>query len=202
MSDPLEALLRPVAAVLNRNIGETTPARDLVRKLDGRVVAIRVRDTALAMFFRFDNGLVDLRTDYGDDPDVVITGSLLTLARLATSEGDGIADLDGIDLAGDARAARAFQDLLGYAKPDIEEELSRYVGDTAAHGLGSLARSFRDWVSGVRSTMHANIREYLQEESRDVPSRYETERFARDVGRLRDDVDRAEARLKKLEQGR
>ena len=43
--------------------------------------------------------------------------------------------------------------------------------------------------------MSDNVREYLQEESRDVPSRYEVERFADEVGRLRDDVDRLEARI-------
>lgn len=202
MADPLEALLRPVASVLNRNIGETTPARELCVKLEGRAVAIRVRDTALAMIFRFGDGRVELGTSLDDEPDVVITGSLLTLARLALSEDGGLTGLDGIDLAGDARAARAFQDLLAYAKPDMEEELSRYLGDTAARGISRLLRGFGNRVSEARSTIHADIREYLQEESRDVPSRYEVERFARSLNALRDDVARAEARLRKLEERR
>jgi ubiquinone biosynthesis protein UbiJ len=46
--------------------------------------------------------------------------------------------------------------------------------------------------------MGANIREYLQEESRDVPSRYEADRFADNVSALRDDVDRLEARVRRL----
>jgi ubiquinone biosynthesis protein UbiJ len=46
--------------------------------------------------------------------------------------------------------------------------------------------------------MASNIREYLQEESRDVPSRYEVERFAQQVDSLRDDVARLEARLNRL----
>ncbi len=199
MRDPLEALLRPVADVLNRNVGESTPARELAAKLDGRAVAIRLRDTGLAMVFRFEAGVVQLGTNLDPAPDVAITGSLLTLARVALSEDGGLAELEGIDVAGDARAARAFQDLLFHARPDLEEELSRFVGDTAAHGIGNLARGFRDWFADARRTMHANIREYLQEESRDVPSRYEVERFSRDVGKLRDDVARVEARIRKLE---
>ena len=47
-----------------------------------------------------------------------------------------------------------------------------------------------------------HLREYLQEESRDVPSRYETERFARSVAALRDDVDRLAARIERLGGGR
>ena len=46
--------------------------------------------------------------------------------------------------------------------------------------------------------MEENIREYLQEESRDLPSRYEMDRFADEVDVLRDDVDRLAARLKRL----
>jgi ubiquinone biosynthesis protein UbiJ len=60
--NPLEAALRPVASVLNRNIQETTPARDLCRKLDGTVIAVRVRDTALATWFIVHDEVLDLTT--------------------------------------------------------------------------------------------------------------------------------------------
>ena len=49
--------------------------------------------------------------------------------------------------------------------------------------------------------MGDNIREYLQEESRDLPSRYEVDRFTREVAAVRDDVDRLEARIRRLKDG-
>ena len=45
--------------------------------------------------------------------------------------------------------------------------------------------------------MTDNLREYLQEESRDVPSRYEFERFASELDTLRDGVERAAAKLER-----
>ncbi len=199
MPDPLEALLRPIAEVLNRNIAETTPARELATQLDGRTIAIRVRGTALAMYFVFDQDIVTLATEFDADPDVVITGSLVTLARMAGGAGaQAIRDGD-IDLTGDAATAQRFQTLLDHAKPDVEEELSRVIGDVAAHQLAEFARGVGNWVRGARSTMGDNIREYLQEESRDLPTRYEVERFGQQVGKLRDDVERIAARLKRLE---
>lgn len=199
MPDPLEALLRPIAEVLNRNIAETTPARELATQLDGKTVAIRVRDTALAMYFVFDQDIVTLATEFDADPDVVITGSLVTLARMAGGAGaQAIRDGD-IDLTGDAATAQRFQTLLDHAKPDVEEELSRVIGDVAAHQLAEFARGVGNWVRGARSTMGDNIREYLQEESRDLPTRYEVEIFGQQVGELRDDVERIAARLKRLE---
>jgi ubiquinone biosynthesis protein UbiJ len=203
--DPLEKLLRPLTAVLNRNISETTPARDLCRQLDGKTIAIRVRDSGLAMYFSIDDEVLSLASETEAEPDVILTGSLLSLARMAGPDGesdDGAAIRDGaIDISGDAYTAQRFQQLLKYAKPDIEEELSQVIGDAAAHRAGQLARGFRDWVQGTRETVHSNITEYLQEESRDVPSRYEVDRFADAVDALRDDVARLEARINRLAGG-
>lgn len=197
--DALETLLRPVTNILNRNIQETTPARELCQQLDGKTVAVRVRDTALAMYFEISNEVIVLVADSESEPDVVITGSLLTLARMAGAPGESAVRDGSLDLTGDAYTAQAFQELLAYAKPDIEEELSALIGDAASHSLGELARGFGDWARGARATMHANIREYLQEESGNLPSRYEVERFTQRVASLRDDVARLEARLNRLE---
>ncbi len=199
--DPLETLLRPVANVLNRNIRETTPARELCRKLDGSTIAIRVSNTALAMFFTIEDEVISLSGDSTKEPDVVITGSLLTLARLAGSAGEGPVRGGSLDLTGDAGTAQAFQELLGFAKPDLEEELSAFIGDAASHRLGEMARGFGKWVEGARETIHMNIREYLQEESGTLPSRYEVERFTKRVDTLRDDVARLEARINRLDAG-
>ena len=197
--DPLEAVLRPVAGILNRNISETTPARELCDKLDGSVIAIRVRNTALATYFLVQDGVLGLMTDCEEEPDVVITGSLITLARMASESGLGALRKGELEMTGDAHTAERFQRLLAFAKPDVEEELSGVVGDAAAHRLGEIARGIGKWGREARSTMGANIREYLQEESRDAPSRYEVERFATEVDILRDDVDRLEARIARLQ---
>ena len=199
--DPLEALLRPVAKYLNRTISEVTPARELCARLDGKVVAIRVRDTALAMYFVFDAETIELAVDSEREPDVAITASIVTLASMIGSDGAQAIRDGKVDLTGNAGAAEAFRDLLAYTKPDIEEELSKFVGDAAAHRLGQLAAGLRNWALEARDTMGGNIREYLQEESRDVPSRYEVDEFARKVDALRDDVERFASRLNRLERG-
>ena len=199
--DPLQTLLRPVARVVNRNIAETTPARELCRKLDGKMVAIRVRDSSLAVYFLISEQGLELGGESDDEPDVVLTGSLIALARLAGPQDDidGTAIRGGaIDISGDAFTAQAFQKLLRHARPDPEEELSRFVGDVAAHQAGEFARALRDWTLNARTTMGGNVREYLQEESRALPSRYEVERLARDIDTLRDDVARLEARILRL----
>ena len=196
--NPLEAALSPIAKVLNRNIQATTPARELCQKLAGTVVAIRVRNTALAAWFIVHDDGLELATESDLEPDVSISGSLLTLASMAGDSGLKSIRAGALELTGDPVLADDFQRLLTFAKPDVEEELSGLVGDVAAHHIGEIARGVSKWGREARSTMGENIREYLQEESRDLPSRYEVDRFSARVGELRDDVDRLEARIKRL----
>lgn len=197
--DALETLLRPAIQILNRNIPEVTRARELCQQLDGTTVAIRVKDTALAGYFTVNEDSIALSQSAANEPDICISGSLLTLARMASS-GDVNAIRDGsLELTGDAETAEAFQNLLIAARPDIEEGVATIVGDAAAHSLGELGRGMGRWARDARSTMGANIREYLQEESREAPSRYELERFSEELGILRDDVDRLIARFDRLQ---
>lgn len=199
--NPLEAALRPLTRVLNRNIRETTPARELCRKLDGAVIAVRVRDTALATWFLVHDDALELTTDHDGDPDVLISGSLITLVRMTGEGGPSALRRGDLEITGDAHTADRFQRLLSFAKPDLEEELSGVVGDAAAHRVGEIVRGVGRWGRDARATMGANIREYLQEEGRDAPSRYEVDRFASDVGTLRDDVERLAARIDRLQGG-
>jgi ubiquinone biosynthesis protein UbiJ len=201
MAGPLEVLLRPVAEILNRNIAEITPARELASELDGATVAIRARETNINTFFTFGDDAVTLGTKYVDEPDVVITASLVTLTKMLGGGAEAAIRNGDVDLTGDAATAQRFQKLLEFAKPDIEEEMSRVIGDVAAHRLGQFARGIGDWARETRSTMGDNVREYLQEESRDLPTRYEVDRFSQRVGTLRDDVERIAARLNRLDGG-
>ena len=196
--DPLETLLRPLVALLNRQIQATTPARDICQEIAGNVVAVRVSDSSLATYFHIAEDAITLTGRYEEEPDVVISGSLLSLARLATpSATEAIRD-GSVELHGDARVAQSFQQLLRYARPDIEEELSSLFGDTAAHSMGNFARRAGEWGKDARETLQQNISEYLQEESRAVPGRAEVDAFRHNVETLRDDVARFEARLNKI----
>lgn len=197
--DALESLLRPLTRLINRRIAMTTPARELCEQLQGKVVAVRVRNTGLVMYVRVDASELSLLGSYGAEPDAAITGSLLALARLTGESGEAAVRDGSLELTGDAAVARDFQRLLRFGKPDVEEELSGLVGDVAAHEIGEFARRLGRWGQEARDTMRRNLSEYLQEESRALPTRYEVEEFRERVEALRDDAARLDARLERLE---
>ena len=105
-----------------------------------------------------------------------------------------------VHIQGDAEVAQAFSELLRAAQPDLEEELSRVIGDVGAHQVGNAARAALGFGRRAIDTLTQNVAEYLTEEGRDLPTRIEADEFCADVDTLRDDVARLEARLSLLEQ--
>jgi ubiquinone biosynthesis protein UbiJ len=197
----LQSMLQPVARLINRQLRQQTPARELSASLDGRTLALRVSDTAITIYLNVQEGEIRLLTEYETDPDVVIAGSMLSLARLSGPDAEELMRDGTVAITGDAMLAQQFRKLLRYGRPDFEEELSTLVGDVAAHGIGQFFREAGEWAAYASKTMQQNVSEYLQEERRAVPSSIEAERFRRDVNTLRDDVERFEARLRKSERG-
>jgi ubiquinone biosynthesis accessory factor UbiJ len=195
----LETLLRPALRLINRQVSMSTPARELCGALEGRIIAVRVRNTGLAMYFRVDRDEIAVSDENDGEPDAAITGSLMTLALLAGRSGEEAVRDGSLELTGDAGVARSFQRLLRFGKPDLEEELAGVIGDAAAHEVGDFTRRLGRWGREAGGTLRQNLSEYLQEESRALPTRYEVDAFGGRVDALRDDVARLDARLKLLE---
>ena len=57
----LDAMMRPVVSLINRQIRNKTPARELCSDLEGTIVAVRVRNTALAMYFLVERDALEIR---------------------------------------------------------------------------------------------------------------------------------------------
>lgn len=197
--DGLDDLLRPVAKLINRQVQLQTPARALCDSLDGKVFAVRVRNTTLAMYFVIGGGEMQLLSSVDTEPDAAISGSLLSLAQMLRTGGEDLIRNAVVSLTGDALVASQFRDLLKHARPDLEEELSWVVGDAGSYSIAQILRGIGAWGRTAHQTMSGNIVEYLQEEKRSVPQRFEVDNFYTLVTTLRDDVARFDARLKIVE---
>jgi ubiquinone biosynthesis protein UbiJ len=136
-----------------------------------------------------------LDSEAGEPADATISGSPLALLRLAGATGGR-----GAAVSGDAEIANSYRELLAFARPDFEEELSRLIGDVAARALSQFALKTVEWARGARRTAGENIAEYLQEESRDLVNKPELEEFLHGVDTLRETADRVDARIARLEQ--
>ena len=156
----------------------------------------------MTLWFKVLEGQVTIDTRHEGTADARLAGTPFSLLSLVGPDAPERVRSAGIRIEGDAEVAQRFQGLLRLAQPDFEEELARVIGDVAAHQVANLARGFLDWGRKAAGSFSQNVAEYLQEEGRDVPSRVELEEFLEAVDHLRNDVDRLEARLGRLESRR
>jgi ubiquinone biosynthesis protein UbiJ len=201
-SNPLQLLLEPVAAAFNRNVAQSGRAAQLAAQLEGRVLALRLEGTPVTLYFKVADGRIALETSHDGPTDASLAGTPFGLLSLVGPAAADRMRSAGIRIEGDAEVAQRFQGLLQQAQPDLEEELSRVVGDVAAHQVANFARGFFDWGRKAADSLAVNVAEYLQEEGRDVPTRVELEEFLESVDHLREAADRLEARLTRLESQR
>ena len=192
-------LAAPRGSLLNRNVADSRRRRRCVAQLDGRVVCARRDRHAAGVLCKraamVGCSLADKRRRRGRRLAVGITVSLL-LARRSSRRGR--AGRRRRTHRGRRRGRTEVPRTASPAQPDLEEELARVVGDVAARNLANLARGFLDFGRKAGRSLAGNVSEYLQEEGRDLPTTTEAEEFLAGVDRLRDDVERLEARLARL----
>jgi len=188
-------LLRPFESMLNRQIAASARARGLLAGLAGRSMELRFSPTPVRIRVAATAEALSIRPAAEETADAVIEGTPLAFLRLATNEATKSIRAGGMDVRGDAEVAEGFRRLLEAARPEFEEELSRFTGDAAAHYIAGFARDAVAFGRRAGDAFARNVSEYLSEESRDVPARVEVEEFLDGVDRFREAVDRLEARI-------
>jgi ubiquinone biosynthesis accessory factor UbiJ len=194
-------------AVLNRSIAASTRAAALARRLEGTALQIEVGSVARIRAAVFAGRLALMTADLSPDSseaagraDAVISGSVPALLQLLKAGRPSEQNRHSVQITGDAEIANLYRELFAEARPDLEEELSRWIGDMPARRLSQMAKSVRTWARRARRAAGENIAEYLQEEGRDLVTKTEAEEFLRGVDGVREAVDRIEARLRRAEQ--
>jgi ubiquinone biosynthesis protein UbiJ len=193
-----DLLFKRLEGELNRRIDASETASALLGELTGRSFAIRVPGAPFTLYLVATPGRLGLDSSLEGTADASVEGSVIAMGRLAMGDGAAAIREGMVRFGGDAEVAEQFQLLLQAARPDLEDELSRFTGDIAAHHIGEGLRSLREFGSRFAGSMGRNLGEYLQEETRELVNSIEVEEFCEDVDRLRDDLARLEARLARL----
>lgn len=192
--------LAPFESVLNRNIAGSAAARQSCKRLQGKVLALHMTGLPLDLFFRSDGERMTIDTADTEPPAAALSGTPLAFLRMVGPQPEAEIRGGTVHIQGDAEVAQAFSELLKVAQPDLEEELSRVIGDVGAHQVGNAARAAFGFGRRAIDTLTQNVAEYLTEEGRELPTRIEADEFFAEVDTLRDDTARFEARLSLLEQ--
>jgi ubiquinone biosynthesis accessory factor UbiJ len=100
---------------------------------------------------------------------------------------------------GDTGFASAISKVAANLRWDVEEDLSRVVGDIAAHRMAEAARSAAAWQKQAATSLAGNVAEFLTEEKHLLVTPLRAAEFIRDVDELRDAVERLDKRIEFLQ---
>jgi ubiquinone biosynthesis protein UbiJ len=194
------AITAGIEVAINRVLQLDEDIQPRLRTLQGKVIAIEVRGLDVSLYLIPETNKLSVYGRFEGEPDTTLRGTPLALMRMGLVKHAGDVLFAGdVEISGDVELGQQFSEILEALDIDWEEHLSHFTGDLVAHKMGNVVRGALSWGQQTMDTLGQDVAEYLQEESEAVPNQDEIEGFMSQVDVLRTDVDRMEARVKRLE---
>ena len=197
---PLRRLAgRALESALNHMLRLDPEAPARLAALDGRRIELQLRgpELRLAIVVRGERLAIEPPAEHAALRVAATPGSLLRMAL--RGDDDGAAAPGAVEIAGDAELARRLQKLARQYAPDLEDALTRRLGDVAgmalARALGGALEQLRESASHARE----DAVDWLRDEARLTPPAHEVDDFLDAVDALRERSERLAARLARLE---
>ena len=134
-----------VVLLLNHVLMQEPEARARLVKVQGQVVRLQWRDLNLQLA-PSPAGLFERRPSA--TPNLVLT--IAENSPLAIAQAAARGDRPALRIEGDVQLASEVNWLIDHVRWDIEEDLSRLIGDAGAHTLAGVARTL---AAGLRQLM-------------------------------------------------
>ena len=189
------ALALPLAQVaisaLNHVLRQQSWARDRLRTHCGRTVRMVVvaplgavsADARIA-----DDGTLELASI--DSPSVTLSLTPAFSALLGAMR-EGAVGLTGhLKVEGDVMVAAAVGEIAQHLRWDIEEDLSRLVGDVVAHRMAGAARAGVLQAQAIGDRAQSGLRQFLIDEDRQLLERRRFDQFGQELSDLEARLDR------------
>lgn len=188
--------LNTILKALNHLLAQESWAGQLLRKHIGKTiqVVLPINKTTLVInehaFFSLAN------TSFSGQANVTLTiGSEFFKAYMVG--GKDVA-AQHVKVSGDVDLAHVMGKLASQLRWDIEEDLSKFVGDATAHRMVKSGKRVKDFSQAAAKDLRDSVVEYLVHERPTLVVNQELDQYKEDVRRLRDDVDRIEKRIERL----
>ena len=167
-------------------------ARERLAPFAGEAVEVTAAPLPPLVFTIEPGGLLSAG---GSGPSLVVNLKPRILAGLARGEEHA---LRGVEVSGNARLATEVMQLARRLRWDFEEDLSRLLGDVAAHRIAEAARAFAAWHVDAATRLAAAAADYATDESGMLVRRAELDAHAGELQALRDAIERLDKRISRL----
>jgi ubiquinone biosynthesis protein UbiJ len=188
-----------IESVINRYLALDPEMLDKLAAFSGKVIKLEILGINKVLYmFPGDKG-IQVRTEHDGPVDTVLRGTPISLFKMGLVSNAANLLLKGeVEITGDTRLGHRFKNVFSQMDIDWSEPLANLVGDTLAYQIHQSGKKFGQWGKDTAKSVATSFSEYLQEESRDVVTETELKIFNDAVDKLRDDVDRLQAKIKSL----
>nr|WP_010132029.1 SCP2 sterol-binding domain-containing protein [Microbulbifer agarilyticus] len=166
--------------------------------LAGKVLGVNLTAPAMSLFLFIDDegegGYIEVHSRWDGEVTTELSGSALAFIQLLRNRDATPAKL-GVQVRGSSALLAELQSILRELDIDWEEPVSKLIGDSPAHQLGTGVRMAASWLKDALATAPRATAEAVSEEWRMTPPEAQFEAFAEDVAEFSQGVDRLEARL-------
>jgi ubiquinone biosynthesis accessory factor UbiJ len=183
----------PIAVALNHLLDAEPWARKRLALFPGDTVELRLPLFASLRFTIEPGGRVSAALP-GSEPSVLLSLRAEALADLVS----GDPEPRGLEVSGNARLATEVLMLLRHLRWDIEEDLSRILGDVAAHRLVGAGRDFLSWQEDAARRLAGALADYASEEKRWLVQRSDLRAFCARLAALGVRLEELENRVRRL----
>ena len=183
---------------INRVVTDSAAGRFLA-PLAGSVIALQLFGPDRLLYLAPTRERIEVTRQARQEPDVTICGGPSAFARtLYPAVVPARFCNANLTITGNAELVAGLRDLVDSLDPDLEEQLARFMGDTAARKTANILHQLSGWAAAASSSAATSTGEVLREEVRLLTTRPRVERFGAGVERLRDDAEQLAQRIERL----
>lgn len=179
--------------MLNRLLKNEPWARQSLVPFAGKTALVTMPPFSLSVQVTNDGLFEHVAADH--PPDLTIELPLARVGAVASGASSMAAE---IRIEGDPDLAEVLGRLASHLRPDVEEQLSRVIGDVAAVRVTGVVKGLAEAVKEAHRRFAANVAEYLLHENPQLVHPRAIDEFVEGVHRLRDDLARLEKRIERL----
>ena len=175
----------PTATAINHVLAASPLARERLAKFAGKTAEFKVGPLTVSLTVQTTGEVTRAVPEATRDLEVRMSPFLLP--RLAANDEAAVRE---VEMAGDTEFAHEISYLAKNLRWDVEEDLSRVVGDIAAHRIVGGAKAAFEYGRDTAERLASGAAEYWTEEDPMIASRVKVEQFGEEVDELRDAVER------------
>lgn len=191
-------ILIPAERIINAALSVDQISQSRLAELNDKVIVINETSFDITLAISVVSSSIQLLNEFDGEADVTLSGDYSSLIALVKSS-DALYG-SSIRIEGELGVAETLRSVVGQLDIDIESLVAPIAGGSVARQAGLFFESASAWFTRTNNSVQLNTKDYLQEEINVlVPPTLATE-FSEEVTELREAVDRADARLRRLEQ--